>query len=106
MKISNDEHGTNILLVRSHQVNACKTNRAGVVPSRHHHTYEEPFFGQQAFTKTSLTRNYFSIYIFVKLLKKSVESGAIIENIDSTIIHLEIKNCYSKPTSLLSFTTK
>lgn len=95
MKNSNDEHGINILLVRSHQVTACKTK---------HHTYEEPFLISKRLQRPALPTFIFYLH-FVKLLKKSVESGAIIENIDFAIIHLEVKNCYSKPTSLLSFTT-
>lgn len=55
MKNSNDEHGINILLVRSHQVTACKTKRAEVVPSRHHHTYEEPFLVNKRLQKPALS---------------------------------------------------
>lgn len=54
MKNSNDEHGINILLVRSHQVTACKTKRAGVVPSQHHHTYKEPVLVNKRLQKLAL----------------------------------------------------
>lgn len=65
MENSNDELGTNILLVRSHQVTACKTKRAGEVPSRHQHTYEEPFLVNKRLQKPALPA---IIFLFTFLL--------------------------------------